>query len=147
MVTLKSKTPCLSEDTEGINEISVKLPSQFTITKITTSFDNIFDQLSMSNSFEAAKFELDTKFEKTINETKDNNLKCIASAATNTSAITSFEYKFDPICINNIFKAEKFEPEPTFENTINEIKFNHLKGITFIDMNVPATTPKTLFFS
>ena len=40
--------------------------------------------------------------------------------------------------MNNRFEAAKFEPEPTFENTINVIKDNHLKNITYIDMNVSA---------
>ena len=56
LVTINSKIPFLSEDTEFINKISVKLPSQFLITKITTSFDKNFDKLSMNNSFEAEKF-------------------------------------------------------------------------------------------
>ena len=56
LVTLNSKTPCLSEATEVINEISINIPSQFLITNITTSFDNNFDHLSMNNSSEAANF-------------------------------------------------------------------------------------------
>ena len=43
VVTLNSKTSCLSEATEVFNEISVKIPSQFLITKITTSFNKNFD--------------------------------------------------------------------------------------------------------
>ena len=112
-----------------INEISFKFPSQFLITKITTSFDNNFYPLCINNSFEAEKFELDPTFENTINEIKDNNLKSIASDATDPSAKTYFEDNFDPLCINNSFESEKFEPEPTFENTINEIKDNNLKSI------------------
>ena len=108
LVTLNSKTPYLSEDTEAIDEISVKLPSQFLITKITTSFDKNFDQLSMNSSFEAVKFEPGTTFENNINEIRDIYLKSIASAATNTSAITSFGENFYPICINNSFEAAKF---------------------------------------
>ena len=42
--------------------------------------------------------------------------------------------------MNNSFEAEKFESEPTFENTNNEVKANHLKSITYIDMNVSAIT-------
>ena len=38
LVTLNSRTSLLSEVTEGINEISVKLPSKSPINKITTSF-------------------------------------------------------------------------------------------------------------
>ena len=58
----------------------------------------------------------------------------------NISYITSFDDNFKQLSMNNIIEAEKFEPEPTFENTINEIKFNHLKVITSIDMNVSAIT-------
>ena len=118
----------------------MKLPSQLIINKITTSFDKNFDQLSMNNSSEAAKFALDPTFENTINEIKDNHLKSIASVATNTSAIISFDKSFDPLCINNRFEPEKFETEPIFENTINEIKANHLKSIASVDMNVSAIT-------
>ena len=84
LVTHNSKMPCLLEDTEVINGISVKIPSQFLITKITTSFDKNFDQLSMNNSFEVAKSEPDLTFENTIDEIKYSNLKGIVSAATNT---------------------------------------------------------------
>ena len=42
--------------------------------------------------------------------------------------------------MNNSFEAAKFEPEPTFEKTINDIKSNHLKSITSIDMNISAIT-------
>ena len=94
----------------------------------------------MNNSFEAAKFEPDTIFENTINYIKDNHLKRFSSAATNPWDITSFDKIFDPIGISNSFKAKKIEPEPTFENTINEIKANYLKNITSIDMNVSAIT-------
>ena len=55
LVTLNSRTSLLSEATEGINEISVKLPSKSPINKITTSFGNNFDQLRMNNSSEAEK--------------------------------------------------------------------------------------------
>ena len=94
----------------------------------------------MNNSFETEKFEPELTFEETINDIKDNHLKSISSAATNPSAIKFFEENFDPLCIKNIFEVEKFEPEPTFENTINEIKANHSKSITSIDMNVSPIT-------
>ena len=47
----------------------------------------------------------------------------------NLSAITSFDGDFDLLSINTIFEAEKFEPEPIFEKTINEIKENNLEII------------------
>ena len=114
--------------------------SKFLINKITTSFDKNFYQISINNRFEAEKFEPELIFEKTINEIRDNHLKIIASAATNLSAITSFDGNFDPLCINNIFEAEHFQPEQIFENTVNDIKDNHLKSITSINMNVSDIT-------
>ena len=39
---INTKTLCLSEATEVINEISVNIPSQFPINKTTTSFDKNF---------------------------------------------------------------------------------------------------------
>ena len=102
--------PCLLEDTEVINGISVKIPSQFLITKITTSFDKNFDQLIIKISFEGAKSEPDLTFENTIDEIKYSNLKGIVSAATNKSGIASFDENFIPIYINNSFEAAKFEP-------------------------------------
>ena len=105
-----------------------------------TNFDDKIDPLSMNNIFEAATFEPETKFEKTIYDIKDNHLKSIASAAINPSDITYFDETFDPICIKNIFESAKFEPEPTFENTINEIKDNHIKSITSAAMNISAIT-------
>ena len=102
------------------------------MTKIDTSFDKNFD------SFEAETFEPEPTFENIINEIKDNHLKIIASDAINISDITYFDQKFDPISMNNRSKAAKSEPEPTFENTINNIKANQLKSITYIDMNVSA---------
>ena len=67
-----------------------------------------------------------------------------ASAAINPSAIISFDGNFDPLCIDNSFKAAKFGTEPTFENTINDIESNHLKSITYIDINVSAITMNKL---
>ena len=105
-----------------INEISVKVPEKLRITKTTTSFDNNFYQLSINNIFEAAKFEPDPTFENTITKIKENYLKSIASAATNTSAITYFDKNSDQICINNRFEAATLEPERSFEKTTNDIK-------------------------
>ena len=58
LVTLNSNALCLSEATEVINEISVKILSQFLITKITTSLDENFDPLVMINIFEAENYNL-----------------------------------------------------------------------------------------
>ena len=127
-----------------INEIPVKLPQQLLITKISTSFYKNFDPISMINIFEAEKIEPAPTFEKNINEIKYNYPKSIASTAMNLWAITYFDKNFDPIFMNNGFETAKFEPEPTFENTINEIKYNHLKMITSIDMHIldiPSNKP------
>ena len=69
-------------------------------------------------------------------------MKSITHTDKNTSAITSFDENFDLLCINSSFEVEKLELEPTFENAINDIKANHLKSITSIDMNVSAITSK-----
>ena len=61
----------------------------------------------MNNSFEAEKFEIEPTFENTINDIKDNHLKSINSTAMNTSAITSFDNKTDPLSMNNSFEAAK----------------------------------------
>ena len=42
--------------------------------------------------------------------------------------------------MNNIIKAAKFEPEPTFENINNEIKDNCLKSITSISIHLSDIT-------
>ena len=68
---------------------------------------------------EVATFEPEPTFQKTINEIKDNHLKTIASAVMNVSATTSFDNKFEQLSMNIISEESKFEPEPTFENTIN----------------------------
>ena len=78
-----------------INEISANLPQKILVTKITTSFDKHFGQLIMNNRFEAAKFEPEPTFEKTINDIKNNHLKFIASATMNISSITSFDKKIE----------------------------------------------------
>ena len=40
----------------------------------------------------------------------------------------------------SIIEASKFEPEPTFENTINDIKENYMKSIASAAMNLLAIT-------
>ena len=72
----------------------------------------------MNNRFESEKFEPDPTFERDMNEIKDSYMKIIASAATNPSVIISFDDNFDPLFINNSSKAEKFEPEPTFDRLL-----------------------------
>ena len=140
LVTLNSKTPCLSESTELINEIPVKLPSQLLISKITTSFNENFKQLSMNSNIEVEKFEPGTTFERTINEIKYNHLKIISSATINISAITLFDKNFKQLSMNSSIEVEKSEPGTTFENTTNDIKDNNLKSITSAAMNLSAIT-------
>ena len=48
----------------------------------------------------------------------------------------SFDNNFEQLIMNSRIESEKLEPEPTFENTINNIKDNHLKSITSIAMNL-----------
>ena len=136
LVTLNSKTLCLSEATEVINGILFNLQSQFIISNITTSFDKNFDQLSMNIRIKVAKFEPGPKFEKTINDIKDNHLKIIASATMNISAITFLNKNFKHLSMNSSIEVEKIKHEPTFENTNNNIKDNHLKIIASNAMNL-----------
>ena len=42
--------------------------------------------------------------------------------------------------MNRIIEEAKLEPGPTFENTINEIKYNHLQTITSVVMNLSSIT-------
>ena len=73
-----------------VNEISVKLSLQLFISKITTSFDDNFDPLSINIRIEAAKFKPGPTFKSTSNEIKDDHLKIIASTDMNLSCITVF---------------------------------------------------------
>ena len=43
--------------------------------------------------------------------------------------------------MNIITEVATLEPVPPFEDTINEIKDNHMKIIASANMNIPATTP------
>ena len=58
----------------------------------------------------------------------------------NLSAITLFGDNLEQISMNSIIEVSKSKPEPTFEKTTNDIKDNHLKNITSIDMNVSSIT-------
>ena len=128
-----------------LNEISVNFSSLFlvqekNVSKTFASFGENFEQLSMNIRTEAEKFELRPTFENTINEIKDNHLKSIAPAAMNLSAITLTDKNLEQLSMNRIIEAAKFKPEPTFENTINEIKANHLKSLYSLDMNISTIT-------
>ena len=59
----------------------------------------------------------------------------------NLSTIISFGDIFEQLSMNIIIESAKLEPETIFENTISDIKANHLKSITSINMNVSAITP------
>ena len=43
--------------------------------------------------------------------------------------------------MNSRIEVKIFEPEPTFEKTINDIKDNHLESIASTAMNLSAITP------
>ena len=98
----------------------------------------------MSSSIEVAKFEPEPTFENTTNEIKDNYLKIIFSTAINVPAIMLIDNNLKLLSMNSIIKVVIFEPEPTFEETTNDIEANHLKSTTFIDMNVFTITLNTL---
>ena len=98
----------------------------------------------MNISIEVAKFEPEPTFENTTNEIKDNYLKIIFSTAINVPAIMLIDNNLKLLSMNSIIKVVIFEPEPIFEGTTNEIKANHLKSTTFIDMNVFTITLNTL---
>ena len=81
LVPLKLATLCLSEFNETTNEILVNIRPQFHIqmnyiSKIPSSFENNFDQFSMTRIFEAGKIEPEPTFENNINDIKDNHMKC-----------------------------------------------------------------------
>ena len=58
----------------------------------------------------------------------------------NLSAITLSEDNFKHLSMNGSIEVEKLKPEPTFENTTNEIKDNHLRIISSAAMNLSAIT-------
>ena len=101
----------------------------------------------MNSSIEVATFEPGTTFENTTNDIKDNNLKSITSAAMNLSAITMFDKNIEQISMSRRIEVARFEPEPTFEKTIDEIKDNNLKSIAYIDMNGSSITLKKTYSS
>ena len=123
-----------------INIILVKLPSKFLIYKITTSFDKNFDPLSMKSGIEVVKLEPGPTFETTIIDIKDNHLKINSSSTKNIPDITLFDKDFGHLIMNNRTVSAKFVPEPTFENTINDIKDNYMKSISSVEINVSDTT-------
>ena len=67
---LSSETLCLSEATKVINEISVNLPLQLLISKITTSLNDIFKQIIMNRRTEVKKFGLEPTFERLLMRSK-----------------------------------------------------------------------------
>ena len=56
----------------------------------------------------------------------------------NLSITTSFDKNSNQVVIKNSFEAETFEPELTFENTLNEIKYDHFKSIASSYMNLSS---------
>ena len=59
---------------------------------------------------------------------------------------TSFEEYFEQIGTNRESKEEKFEPKTKFEKNIDEIKADHMKIITSIDMNISAIVSKKTYY-
>ena len=123
-----------------INKVSVKLPSQFLISKSNKSFDNDFYLISMNSRIEVEKFEAGTTFENTISYIEDNYLNNIASAAMNLSVISPFDKTFKQLSMNISIEVSTLKPKTTFKNTINEIKYNHLKIIVSVAMNISDIT-------
>ena len=123
-----------------INKVSVKLPSQFLISKSNKSFDNDFYLISINSRIEVEKFEAGTTFENTISYIEDNYLNNIASAAMNLSVISPFEKTFKQLSMNISIEVSTLKPKTTFKNTINEIKYNHLKIIVSVAMNISDIT-------
>ena len=58
----------------------------------------------------------------------------------NLLAVNLFDKNTEQLNVKSRIEVAKFEPEPTFENTINDIKANYLKSITSITINVPDIT-------
>ena len=54
----------------------------------------------------------------------------------NLSDITLFDNNLEQLIMNRRIEVAKFEPEPIFEKTINDIKDNHLKSIACNENNV-----------
>ena len=73
---------------------------------------------------------------KVINEISVN----LPSQFLISNITTYFDDNFDPLSMNSRIEVAKFEPGPTFENTINDIKDNHLKIITSATINLSAIT-------
>ena len=94
----------------------------------------------MNSIIEVSKFKPGTTFENTISEIKYNHLKSIASATMNISTVAFFYNSFKQLSMNINIEVAKFEPGPTFEKTINDIKDNHLKIIASATMNLLAIT-------
>ena len=94
----------------------------------------------MNSKIKVAKFEPGPTLERTIIEVKDNHQKRFNSSTMNLSAITLFDKNSKQISINIRIKVAKFEPVPTFEKTITEIKDNNLKSIASAAMSLLAIT-------
>ena len=58
----------------------------------------------------------------------------------NLSAINLFGENFKQLSMNSKIEVENFEPKPTFEKTINDIKNNHMKSMASSAMNLSAIT-------
>ena len=82
-----------------------------------------------------------------LNETSVNiSSKFIVMEKYLSKTPVSFDKKFENISMNSIIEAKKFKLETTFENNVDDIKANHLKIITSLEIKLSAiTSKKTLF--
>ena len=72
-----------------------------------------------------------------INDTPNKFLpQFIVQAKYLFKITTSFDKKFEQISLNIRVEDTKSKPETTFEKNIDEIKADHKKMITSLDMNI-----------
>ena len=83
----KGKLPFLCVNVERV--ITIYVVQEKHISKPPESFGEQFEYISMNRKIEAEKFELETTFEKNIDDIKAYHMKCIAYIGMNISAITS----------------------------------------------------------
>ena len=58
---------------------------------------------------------------------------------------TSVEEQYEQIIMNSIAKVGKIESETTYGKNIDEIKYDHMKIITSIEMNLPTKNSNKLY--
>ena len=84
-----------------------------------------------------------TEATEVLNETSVNiSSKFILMEKYLSKTPASFDKKFENISMNSIIEAKKFKLETTFENNVDDIKANHLKIITSLEIKLSAITSK-----